>query len=266
MAVQRGSLPDGAPRAGGSTAAAARATGAGACLRRGMGAGLVAGIAAGLFELAAGEPSVERAIELEHMASGGPSAELFTRGVQRAGMVIGTSLYGIALGGVLAVILYVTARRMSGSAWERSLKIALAGFGAFWFVPFLKYPANPPAVGDPATIGLRTTSYLAMAAISVAACLVAAAVSRRLAAQGAESHRRQILVAAAYLVVVATAFLALPASPDRAGVPADLLWSFRLASAGGQAILWAVAGSGIGLLTLRAERRAAAAGRLPAAP
>jgi hypothetical protein len=234
----------------------------GAFLRRGLAVGVAAGVASGLFQLLAGEPSVERAVGLEH-ASGGPAAEVFTREVQRVGLLLATGLYGMALGGVLAVVVFVLGRRMRGSAWERCLKAALAGFGAFWFVPFLKYPANPPAVGDPATIGVRTGSYLAMAAVSVAACLVAVAAARRLATRGSEPHRRQLLAAAGYLAVVVTAFAALPA-PEPVDLPADLLWSFRLASAGGQAILWAVAGGGLGLLTLRAERRAAGAETLPA--
>ena len=117
-------------------AAAARVAGAGACLGRGMLAGLGAGLVTGLLQLVVGEPSVERAIALEHAASGGHSQELFTRGLQHAGMVMATSLYGVALGGVLAVIFFVMSRRMQGSAWDRGLKIALAGFASFWLPQF----------------------------------------------------------------------------------------------------------------------------------
>jgi hypothetical protein len=214
-----------------------------------------------LFQLVVGEHPVERAIRLEHVrmaASGEHAAEVFTRGVQRAGMVMATGLYGIALGGVLAAVLFVASRRMRGTAWERSMRIALGAFVVFWLVPFLKYPANPPAVGDPATIGLRTAAYLAMAVTSLAACLVAVAASRRWAARGMAAHHRQILAVGGYLLVVAIAFVVLPGNPDEIGVPADLLWSFRLASAGGQALLWTLAGAGIGLLTIRSERRARA--------
>jgi hypothetical protein len=241
-------------------AAAARTLGVGACLRRGMGAGLLAGVAAGLFQLATGERSVEQAIRLEHLASlasGGHPTEMFSRGVQRFGMVLATGLYGVALGGALAIAFLVMSRRMRGSAWERSLKIALAGFGAFWLVPFLKYPANPPGIGDPSTIGIRTAAYLTIAAVSVTACLIGVAAARQLAARGVEPHRRQLIVGAAYVFVLAAAFILLPPALDPAGFPAGLLWDFRLASVGGQAILWMLAGAGLGLLMLRAERRAA---------
>ena len=113
------------------------------------------------------------------------------------------------------------------------MRIAVGGFVVFWLVPFLKYPANPPAVGDPATIGLRTAAYLAMAVASLAACLVAVAAARQLEARGVPAHLRQILVVGGYLLVVAIAFVLLPANPDAVEAPADLLWSFRLASAGG---------------------------------
>src|SRR5580658_3615771 len=35
--------------------------------------------------------------------------------------------------------------------------------------PSLKYPANPPSVGDPETIGVRTGAYFLLIAISVVA-------------------------------------------------------------------------------------------------
>jgi hypothetical protein len=232
-----------------------------------MGAGLLAGAAAGLFLLVVGEPAVEQAIRLEHASvASGHQAEVFGRELQRAGMVAAMGLYGVAVGGVLAILALVPGRRMQGSAWERCLRIALAGFGAFWLVPFLKYPPSPPGVGDTSTMGLRTASYVSMAAVSVAACLVAVAAARRLAARGVEAHRRHLVAGAGYLLVVATAFALLPPAPDGVGVPADLLWQFRLASVGGQAILWTFAGAGLGLLTLRAERRAAGAGAAETAP
>jgi len=40
--------------------------------------------------------------------------------------------------------------------------LALAAFITIALVPMLKYPANPPAVGNPDTIGPRTGLYLSM--------------------------------------------------------------------------------------------------------
>ena len=239
--------------------ASARATGAGASLRRGFIAGLLGGITSGLFLLVVGEPSIDQAIRLEHMASSGEHAaeEIFTRSEQHFGMVLASGLYGLALGGVLGIVFFVMSRRMHGTAWERSMRIALAGFGAYFLVPFLKYPASPPGVGDPETIGIRTAAYLFLVAVSVAACIVGVAMSRRLAGRGVEAHHRQLIVGACYLLVLGMAFGALPPAEVPEGIPAGLIWDFRMASLGGQAVLWTYTGVILGLLTLRAERRAA---------
>lgn len=243
-------------------ASSERANGAGASLRRGLGSGLVAGTAAGLFLLLVGKPSLDEAIRLQHATSSGEHAaeEVFTRGEQHLGMVLAAGLYGLALGGVLGIILFVMSRRINGSAWERSMKTALTGFGAFFLVPFLKYPASPPGVGNPDTMGVSTAAYLFLVVVSVAACIAAVAASRRLKAWGAEAHNRHLIVGASYLLVIGTAFVALPATDVPEGIPAGVVWDFRMASLGGQAVLWTCTGAILGLLTLRAERQASAGG------
>jgi hypothetical protein len=109
-------------------------------------------------------------------------------------------------------------------------------------VPNLKYPANPPAVGEPETIGIRTALYFVMIAISLAAMIVSLAIRRffvaRLGAWNAD-----VLVAVCYIVLVGTAALLLPAVnevPDQ--FPAVVLWNFRVASIGAQLIMWATLG------------------------
>ncbi|HYO00137.1 MAG TPA: CbtA family protein [Actinomycetota bacterium] len=241
--------------------ASTRSNSAGASLGRGMVAGLLGGLASGLFLLVVGEPSIDQAIRLEHAASAGhASEEVFTRGEQHLGMVLASGLFGLAVGGVLGILLYVLGRRMAGTPWERSMKIALAGFGAFFLVPFLKYPANPPGVGDPATVGIRTAGYLFLVLVSVAGCFLCLAVSRRLQARGTPAHNRHLTVAATYLLLVGTAFVALPPAVKPDGIPSGLLWEFRMASIGGQAVLWTCTGVILGLLSMRSQRRTAAAG------
>lgn len=44
--------------------------------------------------------------------------------------------------------------------------LAVIGFVALILVPQIKYPAKPPAIGDPATIGLQTELYFTMIALS----------------------------------------------------------------------------------------------------
>jgi hypothetical protein len=235
----------------------ARSMTAGVVLRRGLLAGLAAGLGAGVFLFVVGEPSITQALRYEVVPPGEASVEVLSRTTQRLGLLAATGLYGVALGGVFALVAALLGPRLRAvSAWERSLRLAAAAFVALWLVPFLKYPSNPPAVGDPATIGLRSRLYLTMVAVSVAAMAAAWLASRWLTARGVDPAVRQLLVAGGYLLVVAVAFWLLPANPDPILVPAKVVWNARLASVAGQALLWALLGAGYGLLELRSERQA----------
>jgi len=144
-------------------------------LRRGLAAGLLAGLLAGLFALFVGEPSVDQAIQLEEAAAGGAQEEgIFDRTTQKIGLFFATGLFGVAVGGIFGIAYaYFRGRLASRSDWARSLSLAAAVFAGASLVPFLKYPANPPTVGDPATIGTRTASYLTIVALSLLAILAA---------------------------------------------------------------------------------------------
>lgn len=229
-------------------------------LRRGLLAGLIAGFVAGLFFFVVGEPHIAQALRYEVVPPGAESVEVFSRTVQREGLLAATTLYGAAFGGVFSFLFAFLAPRMrSGSSWDRSLRLAAAGFVSVWLVPFLKYPTNPPAVGDPNTINERTALYLTMIAISLGAVVAAWMAARRLADRGVERHIRLLLVASGYVAVIGAAFALLPGNPDPITIPAKLLWSVRLTSAAGQALLWSLIGAVHGLLALRSERLEAAA-------
>jgi hypothetical protein len=157
-------------------------------LRRGLLAGLIAGLVSGVYLLLVGEPVIDQAIRLEAAASGGaPAVEVFSRGTQRLGLVGATVLYGLAVGGVFAIIHRLLEPRMAaGTAWDKAVRLAAAGFGTLFLVPFLEYPSNPPGVGDPATAGTRTRLYLAAIALSAVISLLAWLAARRLAELGVE--------------------------------------------------------------------------------
>lgn len=230
-------------------------------LRRGLLAGLIAGFAAGLFFFVVGEPHIAQALRYEVVPPGEQSVEVFSRTVQRGGLLAATTLYGAALGGVFSFLFAILAPRMrNGSTWDRSLRLAAAGFVSLWFVPFLKYPTNPPAVGDPNTINERTALYLTMIAISLATSIAAWMVARRLAEHDVERHVRRLLVVGGYVAGIGAAYVLLPGNSDPITIPAKLLWSVRVTSAAGQAVLWSLIGAAFGVLALRAER---AEGTLP---
>jgi hypothetical protein len=235
-------------------------------LRRGLLAGLIAGLVSGVYLLLVGEPVIDQAIRLEAAASGGaPAVEVFSRGTQRLGLVGATVLYGLAVGGVFAIIHRLLEPRMAdGTAWDKAVRLAAAGFGTLFLVPFLEYPSNPPGVGDPATAGTRTRLYLAAIALSAVISLLAWLAARRLAELGVERWRRQLAVGAGYLVAVSLAYTVLPEVSQPVNVPAEVLWEARLASASGQALLWACIGAAFGAFGMRAERKAASAAAAPA--
>jgi predicted cobalt transporter CbtA len=223
-------------------------------LRRGLVAGLLAGVVAGLFYLIAGEPVVQQALRYESAAAGGHAAEVFSRGTQRVGLLAGVVLYATAMGGVFGFIYALLESRLDGAtAWERSLRLAAAAFASAWLVPFLKYPANPPGVGDQASGPYRTHMYLVMVAVSLGTGVGAWLLSRELARRGVPRAPRQLVVGAAYLVVILGAYALLPEVRLESNLPTALLWDARKASAGGQALLWLSLGVSFGWLSLRAE-------------
>lgn len=240
----------------------------GSLLWRGMLVGLIAGILAFGLLKTVGEPAVDRAIAFESamdeakakaahdaaVAKGEnpppvvEEPELVSRPVQGGvGLFTGAVVYNVAFGGLFALGFAVCYRRIG--AWSprvTSAVLALSGFIAIYAVPILKYPANPPSVGNPDTIGLRTAIYFAMIVLSFGSMIAAWNVRNRLIEQlGAWNAT---LVGGAVFLVLAIAFgLAMPPLnevPD--GFPALVLWQFRVASFGAQAIMWAVLGLGFG--------------------
>jgi predicted cobalt transporter CbtA len=237
-------------------------------LVRGMLVGLVAGLLVFAFGRVIGEPQVDRAIAFETamdaakaqaaMAKGLPATEaepeLVSRNVQASfGLLTGVVVYSTAFGGLFALVFTVAYGRV-GNLRPRAVSALLAsgGFVALYVVPNLKYPANPPSAGEPETIGLRTGLYFSMMLISIIAMVVAVMAQRRLVSR-LDAWSATLLAMAGYLIVVAVAAYLLPAInavPD--GFPAAVLWQFRMASLGMQAVMWATIGLLFGALTERA--------------
>ena len=214
--------------------------------------GLLAGLCGGLlatgFAKAVGEPPLDRAVAWESAredASGeAPHAEVVSRTVQSSiGLATGACLYGVALGGLFALVFAGVYGRVSRAGPARTaVGLAAAGFVVLYLVPFVKYPPNPPAIGDPATIEGRTALYFGMVAISVLAAIAAVRLRVQLVARlGADVAT--LCAVAAFVVVVAAAGLAMPGVNEvPATFPASTLWAFRMASLGVQLVMWTTIG------------------------
>ncbi|MEU8748942.1 CbtA family protein [Streptomyces chartreusis] len=217
-------------------------------LVRGMLAGLGAGVLALIVAYVLGEPSVDKAIGFEeaHAAGHDHEVELVSRSLQStAGLATGVLIYGVSFGGI-AALAYCFALGRVGRFSPRATALLLSGCAllAVYVVPFLKYPANPPAVGDPDTIGRRTTLYFLMMVLSVLLAVAATILGRRLAPRLGTWYATVVAVAA-FALVIGLAFAFLPVVNEvPADFPATVLWRFRLSALAMQVTLWA----GFGLL------------------
>ena len=231
-------------------------------LVRGMLVGILAGLLNFGFLKIYGEPQIDRAIAFETQmdiareaaakakgAAPEEQHELVSREVQAGiGLFVAVMVYCTALGGLFALAFAYAYGRVPGvlTPQAMSLMLAVAGFVAIYLVPTLKYPASPPAVGEPATIGMRTALYFIMLAISLAAMIGAIMLRRVLLARFADWNVN-FIIAGYYVLVVAIAGFVLPAVNEvPADFPAVVLWNFRIASAGAQLILWATLGIAFG--------------------
>jgi hypothetical protein len=238
-------------------------------LIRGMLCGLLAGLLVFTFAKIYGEPQVDRAIAFEtamdnaQMAADAakgihdmPEPVLVSRPMQASfGLLTGVMVYCTAFGGLFALVFaYVNGRVGRISPRTLSALLALGGIIAMYVVPNLKYPANPPSVGHPDTIGIRTELYFSMMVLSIAA-MVLAVMARKHFAPKHGAWTASLWAAAGYIAAVAVvAALLPPINEVPAGFPAVVLWHFRIDSLGMQCIMWGVIGLGFGYLTERAAR------------
>jgi len=250
----------------------------GSLLLRGMIVGFVAALLSfGLLKFV-GEPAVDRAIafetqmdeakaKAEHDAAIAKGEtppqemdepELVSRAVQGGiGLFTGVTVYSVAFGGMFALAFALCYGRMGDfSPRTTAALIALSGFVAVYVVPILKYPANPPSVGNPDTISLRTAIYFAMMLLSLAAMIAAWSTRNRLLPQYGAWDATLIASVGYIVVVVVIAFAMPPLNEVPEGFPAVVLWQFRMASLGAQALMWTTLGLGFGAWVERDFARA----------
>jgi len=249
----------------------------GSLLVRGMLAGVLAGVLGFAFAWLVGEGPVDRAIAfesfVEHTVHHEPPEEaLVGRPLQSsAGLATGTLIYGTALGGILALVFGATYGRLRPfAARGTAALIGALGFTAVYLAPFLKYPANPPSIGDPDTIQYRTGLYLVMIAVSVTAMVLAVMLQQRLLARRG-GWNATLIAGGAYLAVIAICYLLLPPInevPQEAlptvidavtdadvTFPPTVLWAFRVSSLGLQAVIWTTVALVFGVLAERQLER-----------
>jgi predicted cobalt transporter CbtA len=216
-------------------------------------AGAIAGTILGILNQGVVEPYIEQAIALENEKAAVEEGEIVNpiefnnyRLWQRGGEIAAGTILGTSIAALFGIVFAYSRKSIPGSSNKKKTLI-LAGI--MWFViflvPALKYPANPPAVGDPETIYYRQTLYLAYLAISGFAALGVALMYRKMK-EAIQSHKDMkmmtILPATIYAVIMITAYLAMPPNPDAINAPMDLVKAFRIASGFTMTMFWGLLG------------------------
>ena len=226
--------------------------------------GIVAGLVTAAYLSVTGEPAIEEANAAAAAGQGGAPGHQgeeepeVSREVQRgAGLFGGYALSGAAFGGIFGVTFLALRKRVPRVA-SRAVVTGAVLAGAITISPWLKYPPNPPAVGDPATLAERQTLYVAVIVLTLVVLVAAAQLASRLRAAGWVDDQRLALVVAAVVIPMGVIYALMPPPSDEIAVPATLLWRFRIASLAGNLLLWAVLALGFALLAAAAERRSRA--------
>ncbi len=218
----------------------------GAILKAALIAGLLAGLTVAVFHLVVTEPIIDQAIALEQQQAHGADDHqepIVSRRAQKAGLVIGYLLYGLTWALPFGVVYQLAQRWLpADSRTKQGLLLAFLAYWSVCLLPFLKYPANPPGVGDPDTIGYRQALYVGFLALSVAAVVLSIWLGRYLTRSRAMRQGPWMPIGACLVIVSAVLYLLMPSNPDEVTMPADLMRNFRALSLLGLTLFWAVLG------------------------
>jgi len=214
-------------------------------------AGAISGTLLAILNLGIVEPYVDEAINLENqnaIAQGeviNPQEFNDYRLWQKSGEIAAGTILGVSLGALFGVVFALTRNSIPGSN-DKKKALILAGVMLLiiYIVPALKYPANPPAVGDPETIYYRESLYIILLTVSSFSALGLAFLYRKLG----DKKGKQILVPVIYIGIIAAAFMILPPNPDEITAPMDLVMGFRIASGLTMSAFWGLLGLILGAL------------------
>jgi len=191
---------------------------------RGALAGLIAGVLGFVFARIFAEPVINKSIDYEsgrvdilaalNTAAGRPVApkgpEIFSRTIQSTvGIATGIIVFSVAMGALVAVAYLVLQGRFAVRPQTLAWLICGFGFLGVYLLPFVKYPANPPAIGHTFTIVTRGQLYLLMVAASLILLGLAVFVARRLSARFG-LYRGVLLVAVGFFVLYGVLLAVLP--------------------------------------------------------
>lgn len=214
-------------------------------------AGAIAGVILAIINQGIVEPYIDQAISIENqnaIAQGeviNPQEFNDYRVWQKSGEIVAGTTLGVSLGALFGVVFAYARNSIPGSNnIKKALILAAIMLLVIYIVPALKYPANPPAVGDPETIYYRESLYITLLAISGFSAIGLAVLYRKLG----DKKAKRIVLPVIYIGIIAAAFMVLPPNPDEITAPMDLVVGFRIVSGFTMSVFWGLLGLILGTL------------------
>ena len=205
--------------------------------------GCFAGTIYGALNLLIVEPYLDDAINIENQqlfSTGeeidGPQfwVEYYEyRSWQKGGEVLAGAILGTSIGSLFGIVYALSKKSLpSGNNIGKTMILA----GLMWFtlfvIPFLKYPANPPTVGDGETVVLRGILYLTLIAISGFMAIGFYQIFKRVKA------KNRILPIIGYGILMTLVFFVMPENPDEISSSMELVINFRIVAFLTGTIFW----------------------------
>jgi len=220
--------------------------------------GALAGLIHGTVNFAIVEPYLDQAIGIENQnlfASGDEedTSDFWVkyegyRMWQKSGQILAGVILGTSIGSLFGIVFALSRNSLPGT---NNVKKALVLSGIMWatlyLIPFLKYPANPPSVGDSETVVLRAMLYLSFIVISGIGAFTFYKLSKKF------KNKKKCVALVGYGIFISVAFVTMPDNPDEITVPMNLVNEFRLMSVLGVSSFWISVGIILGYFWNRLE-------------
>jgi len=205
--------------------------------------GFVAGTIHGAVNLAIVEPYLDKAIGIENQnlfASGeAENTPQFWveynsyRDWQKSGQLLAGGILGMSIGALFGIVFAYSRNSLpKGHTVKKTFVLAAIMWFTIFLIPFLKYPANPPTVGDADTVVLRQTLYLLFIAISGFSAVGFFVLYKKL------QNKKKGFAFIGYAVFITAVFFIMPPSPDEVTAPMDLVNGFRTMSVVAVSTFW----------------------------
>lgn len=213
--------------------------------------GALAGLIHGTVNFAIVEPYLDQSIGIENQNLFESGEEEDTpefwvkyegyRVWQKSGQIFAAVFLGTSVGALFGIVFALSRNSLPGN---HDIKKALVLSGIMWFtmylIPLLKYPANPPTVGEGETVVLREILYLSFIAISGFGALGFYQLSKKF------QNKKKFVALIGYGIFISTIFFVMPENPDKITAPMNLVNEFRIMSMLGITSFWASIGIFLG--------------------